>query len=124
MSNELDQIFVSEDKKTEPSKETVHKLPELPGIKVLRVIAWIVLILGIIGSIVIWATLSTTEVTEMSSFGTHFNTAVVDRSGIITGFVVLFSSTLFWAISIVICTMADYLISINHKLGKILPKDN
>jgi len=115
MSNELDQIL-SEDKKNEPTKPIIPPLPLYPGINTLRGIAWTVLVLGVIGSIVIWINISSKTVTSPGYYGASTET-IINANGIITGFVVFFSSILFCSISIVLCTIADYLVSINYKLG-------
>jgi len=120
MSDELDQIL-SEDKKTEAPKEIQPGLPKLPGTNTLRGIASTILVLGIIGSIIIWINMSTSEVKSFSGYS-YDRSTVVNPSGIVTGFLVFFSSMLFWGISIVVCTIADYVIAINHKLEKLLQK--
>jgi|GEM_PF-5004588 hypothetical protein len=119
MSNELDQIFVSEDKK-EVSEHKSYELPHSPGINSLRVFGVIVLVFGLIGSVIIWLTMSTMIQSTVSSYGGGIDKeTVINPVGITLGFVVFFVSIFLGLFSWVVSTIGDYLIAIHQEIRKI-----
>lgn len=75
-------------------------ISENTAIQCLGFFAWVDLIAGIIVAIVIWSTMSTDSLGNTNTFG------------IILGFVSLISGIFGWALFLVICSIANSLISI------------
>lgn len=81
---------------------------------ILNSLAWVILIGGILGAIIIWYTIGTIENPNFNanSFPQRESLTILNASGIITGFAVLFSSIVTSSILFVICDIADNLFAI------------
>jgi amino acid transporter len=87
----------------------------------LRLFAWIDLIAGLVGAILIWANLSSKEITKGGYYS--YVEKVTDPLGVALGFVVLFQGMFLCALFLVVASIASNLNSINTILTDVSYKD-